>query len=120
METKEQLVNTIKEWVSIDNRMRELSKQQKILRENKKEITKSLVEVMKSNEIDCFDINDGQLMYSQTKTKAPLNKKNISTILLSYFGDNKIEQIEDLTRHLLENREEKIRENVRRKIDKKK
>lgn len=120
METKEQLVKTIKDWVEIDNQMRNLAKQQKNLRESKKDITKSLVTVMKSNEIDCFDINDGQLVYSQTKTKAPLNKKNLATILMGYFGENKAEQVEDLTKHLLENREEKVRENVRRKIDKKK
>ena len=99
--------------------MRELAKQQKMLRESKKNATKSLVDVMRNNEIDCFDLKDGQLVYSQTKTKAPLNKKNLSTILLSYFGEKKMDQIEDLTKHLLENREEKIRENVRRKIDKK-
>jgi hypothetical protein len=39
---------------------------------------------------------------------------------MGYFGENKAEQVEDLTKHLLENREEKVRENVRRKIDKKK
>jgi hypothetical protein len=120
METKEQLVKTIKDWVEIDNQMRNLAKQQKKLREDKKDITKSLVDVMKSNEIDCFDLNDGQLVYSQTKTKAPLNKKNLATILMGYFGENKAEQVDDLTKHLLENREEKVRENVRRKIDKKK
>ena len=52
METKEQLVETIKEWVGIDNKMRALAKQQKELRESKKEVTKSLVDVMKNNEID--------------------------------------------------------------------
>ena len=119
METKEQLVSTIKEWVEIDNKMRELAKQQKVLRESKKDITKSLVDVMKTNEIDCFDLNDGQLVYSKTTTKAPLNKKNLSLILLSYFGEQKMEQVEEITKHLLENREEKVREHVRRKIDRK-
>jgi len=119
METKEQLVKTIKEWVDIDNRMRELAKQQKVLRESKKEITKDLVDVMKGNEIDCFDLNDGQLIYSQTKVKAPLNKKNLSIILAKYFGEQHMDKVDDLTTHLLENREEKVRENVRRKIDRK-
>ena len=119
METKEELVRTIKEWVEIDNKMRDLAKQQKILRESKKDITKSLVDTMKSNEIDCFDLNDGQLIYSETKTKAPLNKKNLSLILLQYFGENQMDRVDDLTKHLLENREEKVRQNVRRKIDKK-
>jgi hypothetical protein len=119
METKEQLVETIKEWVGIDNKMRALAREQKALRESTKEVTKSLVEVMKTNEIDCFDLNDGQLIYTQTKVKAPLNKKNLSIILAKYFGENHMDKVNDLTQHLLENREEKTRDNVRRKIDKK-
>ena len=63
MDTKEQLVNHIKEWIEIDNGISGLQKQIKQMRENKKELTSSLVNVMKSNEIDCFDINDGKLIY---------------------------------------------------------
>ena len=71
MDTKEQLVNHIREWIEIDNGISGLQKQIKELRENKKELTNSLVNVMKSNEIDCFDINDGKLIYSKSKVKKP-------------------------------------------------
>ena len=33
------------------------------------------MEVMKTNEIDCFDCNSGQLMYTKNQTKKPINKK---------------------------------------------
>ncbi len=78
MDTKEQLVNHIREWIEIDNGISGLQKQIKELRENKKELTNSLVNVMKSNEIDCFDINDGKLIYSKSKVKKPINKKTLT------------------------------------------
>ena len=59
METKEQLINTIKKWVKIDNDIRALQKEQNKLKHEKKTISKLLMEVMKENEIDCFDIKDG-------------------------------------------------------------
>ena len=49
MDTKEQLVHHIREWIEIDNGISGLQKQIKQMRENKKELTSSLVNVMKSN-----------------------------------------------------------------------
>ena len=40
-------------------------KQIKAKRVEKKELTGSLVDVMKTNEIDCFDINNGALVYTK-------------------------------------------------------
>ena len=63
METKEQLVGHIRRWIEVDNRIADLQRQIKECREEKKNMSGALVDVMKSNEIDCFDINDGKLMY---------------------------------------------------------
>ena len=40
---------------------------------------------MKSNEIDCFDINDGKLVYTQNKVKTPLSKKHLMSALMNYY-----------------------------------
>ena len=40
--------------------MKTLQKELRERREKKKELTNNLVEVMKTNEIDCFNINDGK------------------------------------------------------------
>ena len=69
METKDQLVSHIKEWISIDEEVKLLKKEIKIRQERKKNLTQDLVEVMKSNEIDAFDINNGKLIYTKRKTK---------------------------------------------------
>ena len=117
METKEQLVNNIKEWIKIDSDISQFRAQIKEKNALKKKLTEDLVIVMKKNEIDCFDINDGSLVYKQSKVKKPINSKTLLTSLQSYYKDNpKI--AEDLTKHVMDNREEQIKETIKRKIHK--
>lgn len=114
METKDQLVNSLKEWIQIDNEMRVLQEQVKKYRDQKKNITSELVNVMRDNEIDCFDINDGKLIYSRSKVKKPINKKNLLSSLSLYFRDDK--KAQELSAFILDQREEKINESIRRKF----
>jgi seryl-tRNA synthetase len=65
LETKEELVRTIREWVKNDNEIRALQREHNKRREIKKQISEDLITVMKNNNIDCFDINDGKLMYTE-------------------------------------------------------
>ena len=119
METKEQLINNIKEWIHYDNEIKKLKKEVKIRKEKQKKLTDDIVKVMKAKEIDCFDLNDGKLIYSQSKTKQTINKQHIMNCLEKYFKENGDENmITDLTNFILENREIKIKETIRRKIEK--
>ena len=84
---KEILIATIKEWIEINN---ELIKVQKIIKEyrsKKRQLTDALISIMKNNEIDCFDINNGKLLCKTTKTKAPLNRQNLLKALEDYFSN---------------------------------
>ena len=115
METKEQLVKSIKEWVKIDNEIRALQKEQTQRKNEKKRISKELMEVMRKNEIDCFDIKDGQIMYTKKNVKKPITKKNLLGILSNYCqGD--ISKATEINNYILDNREEVIKENIVRKI----
>jgi hypothetical protein len=119
MSNKEQLVNNIKEWINYDNEIKKLQKEVKIRKEKQKGLTDNIVKVMKSKEIDCFDLNDGKLIYSQSKTKQTINKQHIMNCLEKYFKENGDENmITDLTNFILENREIKVKETIRRKIEK--
>jgi hypothetical protein len=119
MTTKEHLVNNIKEWIHYDNEIKKLKKEVKIRKEKQKKLTDDIVKVMKAKEIDCFDLNDGKLIYSQSKTKQTINKQHIMNCLEKYFKENGDENmITDLTNFILENREIKIKETIRRKIEK--
>ena len=115
MDTKDQLVSSIRDWIQVDNEMRSIQDRLKILRKSKKNITDNLVKVMKTNEIDCFDINDGKLIYSKTKVKKPINKEYLTKTLALYFENND-EKVDQLSKFLLDQRGEKITESIRRKI----
>ena len=119
MTTKEHLVNNIKEWIHYDNEIKKLKKEVKIRKEKQKKLTDDIVKVMKAKEIDCFDLNDGKLIYSQSRTNLTINKQHIMNCLEKYFKENGDENmITDLTNFILENREIKIKETIRRKIEK--
>jgi len=117
METKEQLVNNIKEWIKIDAEIVQLKAEIKERTNKKKNLTENLVTVMKTNQIDCFDINGGALVYKKNKIKKPINGKTLLASLQNYYKENP-SVAEELTKHVLDNREEQIKETIRRKVDK--
>jgi hypothetical protein len=117
METKEQLVTNIKEWIKIDNEISQLKSEIKERNNKKKNLTENLVVTMKKNQIDCFDINGGALVYKQNKVKKAINGKSLLTALQNYYKDD-VKSAEELTKHILDSREEKIKETIIRKVDK--
>jgi len=117
METKEQLVNTIKKWVKIDNEIRSLQKEQNIRKKEKKNISIALMECMRSNEIDCFDLKDGQIMYSKKNVKKPITQKMLLPLISQYYNGDLLKASE-LNNFILDNREETVVENIVRKINK--
>lgn len=117
METKEELVNNIKKWIKIDTEINELKKVIKEYNNNKKLITESLVNVMKKNEIDTFDINNGSLIYKKNVIKKPINSKTLLNCLNKFYS-NKPEIAEELAKFILDNREIKENETIKMKINK--
>ena len=112
--SKDHMVSHIKRWIQLDNEIKKAQDEIKAKKEQRKQHTLQLVNIMKTNEIDCFDINGGQLIYSKTKVKAPLNKNNLMNALLSFYNDD-VSQAEKVSTFLMETREEKVKESIRRK-----
>jgi hypothetical protein len=116
MDTKEHLIKTIKEWVRLDNEIRNLQKEQIKRKTDKKNISTTLMEMMKKNEIDCFDIKDGQICYSKKNIKKPITKKVLMNVLSKYFKGDTLKASE-LNEFIIENREEVVKETIVRKIN---
>jgi len=117
MENKEQLIKYIKDWVKTDNEIRTLQNEVNIRKAEKKLLSASLMKIMKENEIDCFDMNDGQITYSKKNIKKPISKKLLLNLLSKYYkGD--VTKANELNNYILENREETIKETICRKTDK--
>ncbi len=109
--TKDELVASIKDWLKMENDITKLKAELKEKNNKKKQITHTLVSVMKHNHIDCFDISDGALIYKKRKTKKTISGKFLLQQLEEYYKDQP-ELAKDITKHVLDNRIEVIKEDI--------
>jgi len=117
MDSKEQLIKLIQDWVKLDNEMRMLQKEIKKRKDEKKNNSERLMETMKKHEIDCFDLKDGQICYVKKNVKKPITKKILMGILSKYYkGD--LAKANELNNFIIENREDSVKETIERKLSK--
>lgn len=117
LNTKDELIMNIKEWIKMDNEITKLKAEVKEKTNKKKELTESLVNVMKNNSIDCFDINGGALVYKQKKTRRTISGKFLLSQLEEYYKEQP-ELAKEITKKVLDNRIEVVKDEIKRKIDK--
>ena len=117
LETKEELIQKIKEWLKIDNDIIRLNKDLKELKKKQKLLTNTLVNVMKTNQLECVDINGGKILYKKSISKKPINSKMLLNTLKTFFSTNP-STADEVTEYILNNREIIIKETIKRKIDK--
>jgi hypothetical protein len=111
---KSNLKQTIKEWVRLDDESALLKKQLRQLNHQKKEMSAKLIEIMKDQKIDQFDLNNDGKLIRQTKTvKQPINKKTLLLNLSKYYNDET--NAVKVTEFLLNTRTEKISETLCKK-----
>ncbi len=115
MTTKEKITNAIKNWLQLDKEIQVLQKELKERKAKKNELTKSLVEIMKSKEIDCFDISEGKIIYTKSNIKNTINKKYLMDCLEKYFENNPNVPTDEIVKFILDNREINTKESIRHK-----
>ena len=113
---KEDLVRIIKEWVKNDNETRTLQKEIIKRKFEKKNITLRLMEIMKQNQIDCFDINDGHILYKKKTVKKSITKSLLMNILSNYYEGNE-EKATEVNAYITDNRPVITTESIVRKIN---
>ncbi len=115
--TKEQVKDYLRQWIRVENEIGTLTQEIKKRKLIHQQLSASLMEVMRKNEIDCFDITNGKIVYSKTKTRPPLNKSQLKSALITYYKDDK-ESASSLNEFLIASRVEKVREAIKMKIPK--
>lgn len=113
----ESTVNKIKQWLKLENELKMLALESKKRKLEKKQLTDEVMQIMKSNELDCIDTSNGKILYKKSETKKPLNKKSLEQILKKYYTD-KEENAEEICNFILENREVKVNESIKLKENK--
>jgi len=116
---KADLIALIKEWKQIDDEIKSIQKEVKKRRDRKKLLSDKLIKIMRTNEIDSFDINNGKLLYTQSKLKESINRPYLLGIISKYFEDDETVDIGGVADYILENRAIKLKEGIRCKLDKK-
>jgi hypothetical protein len=116
--SKAELINIIKNWKQLDDELKAIQKEIRERKNKKKNLTEQLVKIMRSNDIDCFDINNGKLLYTQSKQKSSINRTYLLEVMSKYFQDDNSIEIDKVTDYILENRQVKIKEGIRCKLDK--
>lgn len=81
--------NNIKEWVSIDDQIKDLQKQIKLFKQAKKDKEEFILEYLTNINENQIQISDGKLIKNVSKTKAPLKNEMITDTLIEVLKDDK-------------------------------
>lgn len=114
MSDKNKIIELVRRWVLYDNKIKNLQKELASLRKEKKITTENLTGIMKENNIDEFDINNGKLVYTRSKTKAPLSKKHLLNSLNEFYK-NDSDMVIELTKFIMESRVEVTKDQIKHK-----
>lgn len=107
--TKDTKINDINKNIKV---MRDEIKK---LKEERKKAEEALIPIMSKGEIECLNVSNGKIKYTEMVKKSSLNKKSLEKILISYFTDeenfdkllniesnNNIELAVKRTKHILD------------------
>jgi hypothetical protein len=86
----EEIKAVIKEWISLDDENRQLQQQQKILRDKKLMLSQRILEFMRENQVDNFNLEGGStgtIARTIRQSKPPLKRQIVRTQLLLQFAD---------------------------------
>ena len=106
--------NNIQSWVSLDNRIKNLSQQVKDLRSQRSTLTNNIFTYAESNNLEnaIIQITDGKLKFQNVKQTSPLTFRLVRETLMECF-DNE-EMVEKIIEKLRAKREIKFSYDIKR------
>jgi hypothetical protein len=90
MANTEEIKNVIRSWVALDDESRQIQVRQKEIRDKKAELSATILDFMRSNEVDNFSLEGnglGTISRTVRTSRPPLRRNVIRTQLLLQFSD---------------------------------
>jgi len=100
MSTKDKVIDDIKQWVKLDNEMKELKKLHNERKATQTLLSQSIMNTMKENKIDMFNMKQGSIHYKKNRIKKPITKKMLQDVLLKYYN-NDLAKATDINDYIL-------------------
>ena len=108
----EEFVEVVKNWVKIDDEIREYNDKVKDLKNERKEYETYILEYMDKINENVINITGGKLRKNKSQTKTPLKEESIQTALYEITKDN--EKSTQMTKYIMQNRPTVERVNLKR------
>jgi len=102
------------DWLKLDEEIKTLQQEIKKRRTVKKNMTNELIKTFKANDIDVMNAGNSKLVRTRHKVKAPLSKKHLIASLLDFYKED-TEMVKTISEHIMNTREVKIVENIKKK-----
>lgn len=96
MTTREDVLQAIRRWHSVETEIKALNSKLRALRDERKKASDALLEIMRDNEVDAFELDNSKIRSSKRKVRSALTAKSLRTALTQYFQDDASVSSEDL------------------------
>jgi len=106
--------NSIKKWVNLDTKLKNLNDDIKEIRNEKNKMSDSIINFVDDNQLgsSTIKISDGKLKFTETKQTAQITLKFLESCLLETIGDE--DKVTQLINYIKERREIKVIPEIKR------
>ena len=117
MDEQGAFIESIKQWVSLDNKLKILNEKCREIREEKGDVSHRINDFVGNNNLEdnVVEITGGKLKFSKNKSQSAITYKFLEKCLADLFNE---EQIERIMSHVKSNRETKFEPEIKRYFNK--
>ena len=107
-----ELINSIKKWVALDDDIKKIRENLKVLTNDKKSIEDIILFELDKIEEKVIEITDGKLRKNVSKTQVPLKKEHISKTINEFTKDE--QKTHEIIDYMMKSRQSVERINLKR------
>jgi len=108
------LEESIKQWVSIDNKIKEHNDHLKTLRQERASVSNTVYQIVNEKNLNdaTIQISDGKLRFASVKVTAPITIKHVKQCLSNCISNE--DDVDKIMNHIKNTRESKYVDDIKR------